>query len=476
MLPPVVRRAALAACLALPAGLSAQAPALGPLADRVFARWRATTGPGCAVGIDRAGQPRFVRAYGAADLELDVPSTPATLYESGSIAKQFTAATVVLLALDGKLRLDDDVRRYVPELPQYERPITIRHLLNHTSGLRDWGDVAGLAGWPRGTRAHTHADVLDILSRQRALNYPPGDRYSYTNSGYNLLAIIAERVSGTPFGQLSRERLLAPLGLTHTQWRDGYTRVVKGRAQAYAPDGSGWRLDMPFEDVQGNGGLLFTVGDLLTWTAVLEQPAPRWKAMVDSLHVQARLTSDSTIPYALGLVVDEYRGLKRVQHSGATAGYRTMVLRFPGRGLSVAVLCNAANASAGQYADQIVDALLAPALAPRPTAVARATPRAADSTGWTPDAAAQQAYVGEYASRDVGVTWRVVADSGRLFVVMAPGHRVAMRPLARDRFDAPGTRVWFTRDAAGAVTALHGGTSRAYDVLFERRPPSAATR
>jgi len=209
-------RRLLVATTALPAALSAQTRDLRPLVDRVFARWDSATGPGCAVGIDRAGAPRFTRAYGAADLEYAVPNRSETVFEAGSISKQFTAAAAVLLALDGKLGLADDVRQYVPELPAYERPITIRHLLTHTSGLRDWGDIAALAGWPRGSRAYTHDHVLDILGRQRALNYPPGDRYSYTNSGYNLLAATVSRVSGQPFASFSRERLFKPLGLTST--------------------------------------------------------------------------------------------------------------------------------------------------------------------------------------------------------------------------------------------------------------------
>ncbi|MBW8838838.1 MAG: serine hydrolase, partial [Gemmatimonadetes bacterium] len=176
----MVRRFILATVvtIALPGCLTAQSASrdLTPLTKSVFARWDSTTGPGCAVGVDRVGQPRYTRAFGEADLEYDIPNKPSTIFEAGSISKQFTAAATVLLALDGKLNLEDDVRKYVPELPKYERPITIRHLLNHTSGLRDWGEIAGLAGWPRETRVHTHDHVLDILSRQRALNYPPGDK------------------------------------------------------------------------------------------------------------------------------------------------------------------------------------------------------------------------------------------------------------------------------------------------------------
>jgi CubicO group peptidase (beta-lactamase class C family) len=293
--------AATAVIVALPSRLTAQPAARDiTLVKHVFARWDSTTGPGCSVGIDRAGQPRYTRAFGEADLEYDIPNKPETIFEAGSISKQFTAAATVLLALDGKLKLEDDVRKYVPELPAYERPITIRHLLNHTSGLRDWGEVAALAGWPRETRVHTHDHVLDILSRQRALNYPPGDKYSYTNSGYNLLAIIVSRVSGQPFATFSRERLFKPLGLTSTQWRDDFRRIVKGRAQAYMRPNSGqWQLEMPFENVHGNGGLLTTVSDLLTWTAMLEHPTPQWKPMVDSMHVRGRLTNGDTIDYAL---------------------------------------------------------------------------------------------------------------------------------------------------------------------------------
>lgn len=455
------------AIIALPTALLAQARDVTPLINRVFAPWNSTAGPGCAVGIDRAGAPRVTRAFGAADLEYDIPNRPETIFEAGSISKQFTAAATVLLALDGKLDLSDDVRKYVPELPVYQRPITIRHLLNHTSGLRDWGSVEDLAGWPRGSRAYTHDHVLDILVRQRALNYPPGDRYSYTNSGYNLLAIIVSRVSGKPFATFSRERLFTPLGLTSTQWRDDFRRVVKGRAQAYSKSDGQWELDMPFENVHGNGGLLTTVGDLLTWTAMLERPTPAWKAMVDSLHVRGRLTNGDTIDYALGLVVSDYRGLRRVEHSGATAGYRADVLRFPGRGLAVAVLCNAGSAAPTTYANQLVDSLLAPALGPM-AARPPQRPRA-DSSTWRPSADALTAYAGSYYSPDVETAVEVSVANGALMSFRRPATRLQLRPIAADTFALAGDRVWFTRDASGRVTALHIGVGRAYDVVYDRR-------
>jgi CubicO group peptidase (beta-lactamase class C family) len=464
----MIRRFILATTLTLvlPVCLTSQSAArdLTPLTKKVFARWDSTTGPGCAVGIDRTGQPRYTRAFGEADLEYDIPNKPSTIFEAGSISKQFTAAATVLLALDGKLKLEDDVRKYVPELPQYERPITIRHLLNHTSGLRDWGEIAALAGWPRETRVHTHDHVLDILSRQRALNYPPGDKYSYTNSGYNLLAIIVSRVSGQPFATFSRERLFKPLGLTSTQWRDDFRRVVKGRAQAYSRTGGQWELEMPFENVHGNGGLLTTVSDLLTWTAMLEHPTPQWKPMVDSMHVHGRLTNGDTIDYALGLFISDYRGVHRVEHSGATAGYRAELLRFPGKGLAVAVLCNAANANPVLYASQLVDSLL-PWLGP----VAARPQRPQTDTTMTVPPSALAAYVGTYYSSDVETALEVSVANGALTLFRRPADRFTLRPTSTDSFTGFDDRVWFTRDASGRVTALHVAGGRAYDVVFERR-------
>ncbi|HET6206686.1 MAG TPA: serine hydrolase domain-containing protein, partial [Terracidiphilus sp.] len=188
--------------------------------QQIFARFDAAQSPGCAVGVSLDDKPTLTAAYGYADLEHDVRITPDTVFEAGSVSKQFTAMAVLILARDGKLSLDDNVRKYIPELPEYQAPITIRHLLNHTSGLRDWGSLEAIAGWPRTTRAYTHDHVLEILSRQKALNYTPGAEYSYTNSGYNLAAILVTRVSGKPFAQFCKEQIFQPLGMTSTQWRD----------------------------------------------------------------------------------------------------------------------------------------------------------------------------------------------------------------------------------------------------------------
>jgi CubicO group peptidase (beta-lactamase class C family) len=309
-----------------------------------------------------------------ANLEYDVPNSIETVFEAGSVAKQFTAAAVLLLAQQGKLSLDDQVRKHIPELPDYGAPLTIRHMIHHTSGLRDWGTIATVEGWPRGSRVHTHAHVLDIVKRQRALNFRPGAEYLYSNTGYNLLAIIVERVSGRSFADFTRTELFEPLGMTKTQWRGDYARIVKGRATAYAPSSNGFRMSMPFENVHGNGGLLTTVEDLLRWSANFDLARVGGPAFVREQVRQGRLTGGREIEYAAGLSVTRYRGVPEVSHSGSTAGYRAFLTRFPDQGVAVAVLCNHAGAPVGALAHRVADVFLgstAPA-APPPKAVALA--------------------------------------------------------------------------------------------------------
>jgi CubicO group peptidase (beta-lactamase class C family) len=507
--------------------VAAPGAAQGP-ADRIdsaFARLTGPATPGCAVGVARDGQPILQRAYGMADLEGDRPNSPQTVFEAGSVTKQVTAAAVVLLALDGRFSLEDDARTLLPELPRYERPITIRHLLNHTSGLRDWGSVAAIAGWPRGTRAYAASDMLGIVARQRALNYAPGDFYSYTNSGYSLLAVLVERASGMPFAEFTRTRLFAPLGMTSTQWRDDYTRIVKGRAIAYQPaSGATYRLDMPFENVVGNGGLLTTVGDLLRWTENLESGAVGGPRFLTEMHRQARLTSGRQIEYASGLFVTSWRGIPEVSHSGSTGGYRAFLARYPKQRVAVAVLCNAAHANATALAHQVADAHLGDATGTAATGAATAQPdtvgavppaglyrdvrtgmplrRAATTRGpagrwasermggravWlrlaadgdtvryepmtpaTPAARDLAAYVGRWHAADADATWQVRAAGDSLLLGDPRGREVPLMPAWRDVFTAEGATWRFVRDDAGRVARLVATQDRVWSMPFTRR-------
>ena len=325
--------------------------------DRVFERWTSST-PGCAVAVSVDGQRILSQGVWDGRPRTRRPNTPDTIFEAGSVSKQFTAAAVLLLARDGKLSLDDPARKYLPELPDYGSPLTIRHMLNHTSGLRDWGSVAGIAGWPRTSRVYTHAHVLDIVARQRSLNFTPGTKWSYSNTGYNLAAIIVSRVSGMSFADFTRQRIFEPLGMTRTSWRDDYGRIVKNRAMSYSVDGNGYRTVMPFENVHGNGGLLTTVGDLLKWNQNFVAPTVGDRGFVAEQERAGRFNDGRAHGYALGLQVGTYKGLREVSHGGATAGYRAYLSHYPEAKTAVALLCNAASVVPETYANAVADVVL----------------------------------------------------------------------------------------------------------------------
>lgn len=397
--------------IALPGSLAAQVPAdVKSRVDRVFAPWNSHETPGCAVAADLEGQTVLSEAYGMADLEHGIPNRATTIFEAGSVSKQFTAGAIVLLALDGKLTLEDDVRKYVPELPDYGQPVTIRHLLNHTSGLRDWGSVAAISGWGRGDRTHSHSHVLDILGRQTALNYPPGEAYSYTNSGYNLLAVIVDRVSGIPFAEFSRQRIFEPLGMASTQWRDDYRRLVPGRATAYMRREDGIAIDRPIENVYGNGGLLTTVGDLVRWDRALASGEIGGAEFVRLMHEPGVLNDGSAISYASGIQIGTRQGVRQVSHTGATAGYRAFLGRYPDQGLTVAVLCNVGAVSPGGVGGEVVEVFL-DELAPRP-----ATPMRAAHPEVQLSTAELENKAGLYRDQRTWEPMRIVVDEGVLRV------------------------------------------------------------
>lgn len=412
--------------------------------DRVFERWTSST-PGCAVAVSVDGRPTLAKAYGMADLEHDVPNTPETIFEAGSVSKQFTAAAVLLLVRDGKLSLDDPARKYLPELPDYGSPLTIRHMLNHTSGLRDWGSVAGIAGWPRTSRVYTHAHVLDIVARQRSLNFTPGTKWSYSNTGYNLAAIIVSRVSGMTFADFTRQRIFEPLGMTRTSWRDDHGRVVKNRAMSYTADGNGYRTVMPFENVHGNGGLLTTVGDLLKWNQNFVAHTVGDQTFVAEQERAGRFNDGRTHGYALGLQVGTYKGLREISHGGATAGYRAYLSHYPEAKTAVALLCNAASVVPEIYASAVADVVLSGRL--KQTTMAAGVP---------PDSKTLGSLLGTYRNVETSVPMTLVSTDagiriarGPSFVAASGGRFASVQGDSLEVAGAGGVRV---SDAYGTIT------------------------
>jgi CubicO group peptidase (beta-lactamase class C family) len=342
--------------------------------DSVFATWSGSATPGCAVGVDRGGAPLIRRAYGLMNLETGTPWTVGTLSESGSVAKQFTAAGIVLLARDGMFSLDDDISRWIPEVKGLGRKITIRHLLTHTSGLPDRYTLHDVQGRPAGEVDHANPEVLAIVARLRELNFDPGEDYLYSNTGFIVAATLLERASGQTLQAFTSARIFGPLGMTSTRWREDHRVVVPGRASAYSGTITrGFRNDHPFTRVIGSGGLLTTVNDFLKWEAALQEGTGPWGAVRDSLERVGRLNDGTVLTYALGVGVDRWRGVRRVSHTGSTGGYRAALSRFPEQQVAIALLCNLGSIDPGEVAQRVATLVLGPALAApdtEPTAVA----------------------------------------------------------------------------------------------------------
>ncbi len=434
-----------------------------PRIDAVFARIDRTDAPGCALGVYRDGTMLYARGYGLADLERRVPITPASVFDLGSTSKQFAAATIVLLAQEGKLSLDDDVRRFIPELPEYERPITIRHLLHHTSGIRDYLGLLRLAGF-RFDDVTTPDDALKAISRQRALNFAPGDEHLYSNSGYFLLSIIVERATGRSLRDEAHDRIFAPLGMSHTEYLGSYNDIIPDRAIGYAPAGAGFEADMPRWLQLGDGAVWSTVEDLLKWDDNFRSGRVGGAAMRDTMLTRGRLTSGDTITYAVGLMHGTHRGLATVHHGGSWGGYLAQLLRFPEQRYAVAVLCNRADVDPDAFAHSVADIHLAGELEALPVAAVEAPSGVASEDTDTPVATrALATYAGTYRVPNTANMLKVVVVDGALTVTEP--RRSALRAVSADAFqilDVPGSaRLVFEAgptpgDAAPHVTTWLG--------------------
>ena len=431
--------------------LFAQVPDQGKVAaaaDRAVekaAKLSPASAPGCAVGVSLAGRSVYEKAFGLAEIEHNIPNTPQTIFESGSVAKQFTAAAVILLSLEGKLGLDDPVRKYIPELPDYGAPLTIRHLLNHTGGVRDWGSVLALTGFGRGDRVVSQALAMDVITHQKGLDFTPGAEYSYSNSGYQLAATIVERVSKQKFPAFTEERLFKPLGMTKTSWRDDYQRLIPGRAQAYTGSLAGpFRLLMPFMNVYGNGGMLTTVGDWLKWNAMLDSRS-MGAPLVEALETTGVLNDGRKITYALGVVVTNENGHRKVAHGGSTAGYQTFLSRYPDLKLSIAVMCNGTSRNPAGLERDIFNEIAGPFPAPKPPETIALKPEEL------------QKYVGLWRNEKTHMPERTIIESGTLRLA----GQAVLRPLRDGSFLGGSAKIRFQMGTDGKSVSVEVDTGEA---------------
>jgi CubicO group peptidase (beta-lactamase class C family) len=332
--------------------------------DELFRKMDTTVTPGCALSVMKDGKIIYERGYGMADLDHNVPITPSTVFHVASMSKQFTASSIVMLAQEGKLSLDDPVRKYIPELPDFGVPVTIRQLIHHTSGLRDQWDLLGLAGWRYSLDLITDDDVLSVLSRQKELNFVPGSKHMYSNTGYTLLAQIVKRVSGESYREFTTARIFEPLGMKSTHFRDDHAEIVKNMAYGYDPDKDVFKISITNFDTVGATSLLTTVEDLARWDENFYNPRVGGPALIKQLQERGKLNNGEQLDYAFGLVLGTYRGLATVDHGGADAGYRSDMIRFPDQHFSAACLCNTAAANPSDLTRKVAEIYLAKEMKP----------------------------------------------------------------------------------------------------------------
>ena len=431
-------RALSALALLASSPLAAQAKA-APAAPRIDAAERARIEavfkeydkphvPGCALGVMQNGQLAYGRGYGWADLERDVPITTASLFDIGSTSKQFAAASISLLVQEHKLAYTDDIRKYIPEMPDYGAPITIDNLMHHTSGLRDYTGLLTLGGHTL-EEATTDSQALAAIVHQRHLNFPTGSKYEYSNTGYFLLSVIIQRVTGKPLADFARERIFLPLGMTSTRYRNHAAMLIPGRALGYAPaDSGGFQNSMSNWEQTGDGAVQLSVRDALRWDENFYHPRVGGAAMIEQLQERGRLANGDTIDYARGLEINRYRGLHRVEHGGDWIGYHTAFSRFPEQHTSVLIMCNSDGISPTELADKVSDIVLAKSFPEK--RVAR-TPRreGAPATRAASGAMPASHLVGSYYASTTDEVVRITANGdsvalglvGRSFPLVASG-------------------------------------------------------
>jgi CubicO group peptidase (beta-lactamase class C family) len=335
--------------------------------DQLFAAYGKSGSPGCSLGVIRGGSFVYSKGYGLASLELGVPLSPSSVFYMASVSKQFTAASIVLAAEQGFLSLDDDIHKYFPELPDYGHPVTLRQMLHHTSGFRDYLDLLALTG-RNILDVHTTPELMDLIARQKALNFNPGTEFRYSNTNYFLLAQVIKRATQKPLSAFAEENIFRPLGMSHTRFYDDKDVVVPGRIPAYEPGGDGsfkvnWSTNF---DGVGDGGLMSSVDDLLLWDRNFYENRLGKGTLLKEMLTRGILNSGKQIDYALGLQIGSYRGLPTIEHGGALFGYRTEILRFPEQRFSVICLCNLASANANGLSRGVADVYLKTAAPPAP--------------------------------------------------------------------------------------------------------------
>lgn len=429
--------------------------------DALFTQWDRTTSPGCALAVIHNGEIVYKRGYGMANLELGVPITPQTVFYIASTSKQFAAMAIALLIEDGRITANDDIRRHIPEMPDYGTPITVSHIVHHTSGIRDYLELGALAG-KKLEDVWTENEALGMIARQKELNFRPGDRFLYSNSGYVLMSIIVHRVSGMGLAQFAHERMFKPLGMMHSFFKDNYKMLIPNRATGYAPgpDGGFENAYSNLETV-GDGGLFTSVEDLYLWDQNYyhNRLGKGAQSLIERMLSTEPFNDGKPSDYAFGLMHGSYRGQKTIAHGGGLNGARTQMTRFPDQKFTVICLSNLGSFNPDKIVQQVADIYLADVLGPVEEAAA----------GMELSQDVLESRTGLYRCAESGVTRRLDIHDGKLRLKSGTLD-LHFSPQAENRFLAEEYPVVLTFENDCFQEQIGSGSVEAYERVEEAHP------
>ena len=423
--------------------------------DSLFAEWDKPDSPGAAVVIIKDASIVYKRGYGMANLEYDIPITPSTVFDIASVSKQFTAMSILMLAHQGKLSLDDDIRQHLPDAPDFGKTITIRHLIHHTNGIRDWVQSLVIAGL-RMDDVITFEHILKMFRRQKELNFEPGEEYLYSNTGYNLLAQIVTKVTGKTFRQYTAEQIFKPLGMTNSHFHDDHQMMVKNRAYSYAPaENGGFKSVANNLTAFGSSSLYTTAEDLAQWMLNFEHGRVELTKVggadvIEQMSQQGVLNNGEQISYAFGQSIGKYKGLNTVEHGGSWAGFRSVLLRFPEQKFAIAILSNLSAFKPADIARKIADIYLANQITPEASKTEPAKRTIADV-----DTRVYDDYIGAYQLRP-GSVITITKENDRLMGQRTNQPEAELFPESETTFFMQDidVEISFQRDESGTVTQL----------------------
>ena len=443
-----------------------------PVVDAIFSGWNSTTSPGCALAVIQDGEIVYRKGYGVADLEHNVPIEPSTVFYCGSVSKQFVTMAILLLEEQGKLNLDDDIREYFTDFPDYGHTITIRNLIHHTSGIRDYLTLWDLAGRDYLDHISKH-EVYEMIKRQKELNFPPGDRYLYSNSCYFMLSQLVEMISGETLREFAAKNIFEPLEMNNSHFHDNYQHLIPNRAFSYASDGDTYsNLIMRFDQV-GSGGLYSTVEDLFLWDQNFYQNklGKGTRELIDKMHEEGKLNNGESSGYAFALVNGHYRGLRTVSHTGSLAGYRAVMTRFPDENFSVIILSNLASFNPARKAEEVAEIYLGDKMES-----GEVSESGGESKGmrgrekFTPEESSLLIFQGRYFSEELEVYYTISVSENTLFYSIGNLEPRPLTPVEEKSFTSENEfqNFTFTKNVDNAVIGFTLDAGRVTNLKFFR--------